>query len=357
MRWFAICALTISSLMGPASTAHAFGVLIQGNEPARWRSNRIPIRIAKQGAPGIANDSDIQALYAAADSWSGVGCTDLQFVQVLGSSEGGSLITTGTTDGVNLIHWVKDEPWEYGSRVLAVTIPMITGTGVIVEADIAFNGVDFRWTAGGESGIDIQSVAVHEFGHLLGLQHVLGGERLADPPSMAPKIDPSLGTRSLNGDDASGVCFLYPARAYQCERDCDCPVFVSIDGEGQEYNSGNMTCDRGLCTGLSAPQSSPLGAVCQAQAALVAPTDACLCDQTTLCDAACVCDLDCTSAPTCACDSTYSCDPDSRGDPCECDPECGGGCAALPGSTAGGVPWWILGMGLFPYFRRRLSKS
>src|SRR5262249_41354716 len=154
---------------------------------------------------------------------------------------------------------INDHRWTMGSYVLGVTVPIFDNDGIIQEADISFNGYSASWSldANPPNGyVDVQSVATHEFGHFFGLQHVLGGENLPDPPTMAPVVDPSGLTRSPNSDDIKAVCFLYPTTSYSCSLVSDCPKIVATDQSGQEYYSGQLTCTSHTCTGY---QSVPQG--------------------------------------------------------------------------------------------------
>jgi hypothetical protein len=79
--------------------------------------------------------------------------------------------------------------------------------GKIVERDIAF-GSSKAWTLtplgipGGPS--DFETVALHELGHVLGLQHE------TVPSVMDVSRQPHIATRSLYPDDEDGVRYLYP---------------------------------------------------------------------------------------------------------------------------------------------------
>ena len=61
------------------------------------------------------------------------------------------------------------------SGALAVTFPMYFDDYTIVEADMVFNGVDNRWFADYNNSFSadnfVEAVALHEFGHFIGLQH------------------------------------------------------------------------------------------------------------------------------------------------------------------------------------------
>jgi hypothetical protein len=110
-------------------------------------------------------------------------------------------------------------------RVLASTSFLIDSTtGALVESDIFFNSA-FPWSVApaGETGrFDLESIALHEIGHLSGLSHSAlgetelrpeGGRRvLATEAVMFPIAFPSgniLG-RVLKADDIAGISDLYP---------------------------------------------------------------------------------------------------------------------------------------------------
>ncbi len=117
-------------------------------------------------------------------------------------------------------------------NVIATTsVSYVAGTGEILEADMEINAVDSAGTSGflmtcsdTAPATDIQNVVTHEAGHFLGLAHAC--ETTTQPPSidftlagcpgntnptMFPTSPPGeISKRSLEPDDAAGVCFLYP---------------------------------------------------------------------------------------------------------------------------------------------------
>src|SRR5262249_38752535 len=111
------------------------------------------------------------------------------------------------------------------ARVLASTSFLIdTATGELLESDIFFNSA-FPWStaAGGQSGrFDLESIALHEIGHLNGLGHsaigetelrpeggrrVLAAEAVMFPIAFAAG---SVSARTLRADDIAGISDIYP---------------------------------------------------------------------------------------------------------------------------------------------------
>jgi hypothetical protein len=110
-------------------------------------------------------------------------------------------------------------------RVLASTSYLVDGeTGQLVEADILFNSA-FAWSvavAGERGRWDVESIALHEIGHLSGLGHSAigetelaseGGRRVLSSGSVMFPIALGSGdvsARQLQADDIAGISDLYP---------------------------------------------------------------------------------------------------------------------------------------------------
>ena len=102
--------------------------------------------------------------------------------------------------------------WPFGEEVIALTTLSWQEGGGLVDADIAFNGLDYGWTTSTEDvGVDFQSIAVHEVGHFLGLAH-------SAEPDAVMQVDYEEGdlARGLGADDRAGVAALYPCNSGSC---------------------------------------------------------------------------------------------------------------------------------------------
>jgi len=181
---------------------------------------RMPVRyyVTDRGVSGVTSAQFRDAASRAFTSWQGVSAATV-------SADFGGF--TGANpfddDGITTLGFLSRPDLD---RVLGATSFLIDNTtGAIVEADIFFNSA-FSWSVaeGGESGrFDLESIILHETGHLFGLGHSSigetelsagGGRRVIAAEAVMFPIAFSAG--SVNGrrprvDDIAGLAELYPA--------------------------------------------------------------------------------------------------------------------------------------------------
>lgn len=230
----------------------------------RWEALPIPFHLQLAGSDDLGPASLI-AVRAAFSTWATVDCANITFAELGDAPDPNTnLAAGGKKNGLNEVHWLEDSSWRFGSSVLGVTVPILAPDGRLVEADIAFNGLQIQWTSSGNGGTDLEAVALHEIGHFLGIQHNLGPFFHEDQPVMAPYIAGGVVGRTLTDDDRAAACFLYPRETWTCASDADCPLLLSQTFESDDFYSGRLRCDDGTCSRLEryVPGQVGLGESC-----------------------------------------------------------------------------------------------
>ncbi len=156
-----------------------------------WNAREIFWRRNIQGYGATA----INALYQARVEWG----ANSNFIL----RDGGNTNAGFATDGINTTIW--QDAGGCSGDCLAVTALVVGPGQEILETDIAFRSTGTRWRVDGRNrrnDYEVESVAVHEFGHSLGIFHT-ELESASPRPTMARRYN--FGWSSLEADDINAI--------------------------------------------------------------------------------------------------------------------------------------------------------
>ncbi len=175
----------------------------------------IPFRLQHDGALDIGFWDFETHVRLAFDVWAQVPRADVSF------EEGGIFmgearyqdLENERIDRESVLFFLEEGWAPRAPEVIALTSITYAEGGVIIDADIGFNAEDWAFTVGDDAvDVDFLSIAVHEVGHYLGLDHSEDGD--ATMNASYDRGDVSL--RTLTDDDREGLATLYPCSDPPC---------------------------------------------------------------------------------------------------------------------------------------------
>ncbi len=222
MRCVAVILAILLTLGSSSPLAYLkLGAMVNGRViDATWKQQPIGYFVSDRPGNGVTAVDLLGAVDRAAATWSRVGSANVRF-----AFQGMTSAAAEGVDGRTTLGFIDRPDLD---RVLGSTSFMIdTTSGAIAEADIFFNTrFAFSVAADGRPDrVDLESVVLHELGHLLGLGHsaigeternssgsrrVVGSGAVMFPIAMSPG---TIAERVLHADDVAGISDLYPGPA------------------------------------------------------------------------------------------------------------------------------------------------
>lgn len=218
-----VCAAVFVALTRSVDAYLKIGTRISNGSVVTIRWDSFPIRyfVTNRDVPGVTAPQLQQAIDRAFHTWQAVPNLGLssQFVGFTG-------VTPSNGNGASIIGF-EDHP-ELDRVLGATSFTLDTVTGAILDSDIFLNTA-FQWSVadGGEPGKqDVESIVVHELGHVHGLGHSAlgetelvagGGRRVLGEASIMFPIAFTAGSvnRALYADDVAGISDIYGSATFR----------------------------------------------------------------------------------------------------------------------------------------------
>lgn len=196
---FGFCMLLLLSACGPDLKPEQSCNFVQNSNLQRvaWKSEVIKMYI-HDSVPSEFRD----AIKKAAEDWNSIAKNHLiQIESVVGGA------VNPARDGYNVIYYITNN-WDNDRETEQARTTIYWSGKRIFEADIKINAQDHIFTAQSvpeNSKVDMESLILHEFGHVFGLAHVSGEK----PSVMHPQLSSGVSRRKISEFDKADMSCEY----------------------------------------------------------------------------------------------------------------------------------------------------
>jgi hypothetical protein len=218
-----MAACLMLGLPDAASAYLKLGLEIGGRSvPLHWADPPVRYHVNDTSVPNVTAGMFLDAVTHAFDQWQAVPTATITY-----QFAGFTTARPGESDGLSTLGFLEMPQLD---RVLAATTFLVDDfTGELLESDIFFNAA-FSWStasAGQTNRYDLESIALHEIGHMSGLGHsalgetelaTAGGRRVIGTDTVMFPIAFPAGTasnRTLYADDIAGISDIYPDEGFR----------------------------------------------------------------------------------------------------------------------------------------------
>ncbi|MEO6724099.1 MAG: matrixin family metalloprotease [Blastocatellia bacterium] len=172
---------------------------------------RITYRLNQAGSDDLPFAQAERALVASFQAWEDIPTSAIAFTHGPNTTS-----TASAGDGQLEMFWLDNTEMTGDGLNLTGVLALSrfqanTATGEITDAATVFNGFRYHWAVDGRAdAVDVQEVATHEIGHLIGLNHTMIGGATMYPRTITGRTQ----SRTLAPDDAIAASVAYPAPGF-----------------------------------------------------------------------------------------------------------------------------------------------
>jgi MYXO-CTERM domain-containing protein len=194
--------------------------------PLRWRRDCVGVAVQSDASSQVTYAETKGTVRAAFGAWEQVDCGGVQpgiHVEILNKVDCAEVEYNETGGNVNVVVF-RDDEWPHAEGLHNVALTTVTfekESGEIYDADIEINTAEYPMTVSDEAATteyDLLSILTHEAGHFLGMAHAVDNPDATMNATYQPM---TLDFRTLEPDDAAGICAIYLPDSEPPSEDCN----------------------------------------------------------------------------------------------------------------------------------------